>query len=78
MSSDDDLLLKLNEPFNADVEYESTLWFKSWQVGVLRNPFDGADVHGDDGHVAGERNFVCDRQLATQTNSDKCERYRAW
>ena len=48
---------------SADVEWESPLLFRSLDEVNVPNPFVGPDVHGDDGHVAGERNFIFEREL---------------
>jgi len=31
--------------------------------GDVGKPLDGPHVHGDDGHVAGDKNFVLEREL---------------
>ncbi len=65
ISSDDNLLLKLNDVFNIDVEceQESPLWLNSFDDDDVKNPLVGPDVHGDDGQVAGDKNFVFEREL---------------
>lgn len=63
MSSEDDLLLKWNVLLIPDGEYASPLLLESLEDGALKNPLEGAGVHGDDGQVAGERNFIFEREL---------------
>ncbi len=70
VSLDDNLLLKLNDVFNIDVEweYKSPFWFNSFDDNDVGNPLDGPDVHGDDGQVAGDKNFVLERVLIEEIN----------
>ncbi len=39
------------------------MWFNSFEDDEVTNPFVVPDVHGDDGQVAGDKNFVCEREL---------------
>ena len=43
------------------------LLFKSFDDEALRNPFDGPDVHGEEGHVAGDKYFVPVRELESSS-----------